>query len=176
MSQVPQLLRLRLILMVALAVSWQPGLLCGLALHGPHHPQKMAKQQIEELEQQWRTATLNSDIAAMDSLLSEDYVGISWTGQVNTKAMQLDRVRTKTFSIVKLDLLDSRVKVVGNVAIVTSLAQLEGSNDNVPFRGMFRYTRVYQRVPSGAWKITNFEATRIPDGTNGLHHARLPEG
>jgi ketosteroid isomerase-like protein len=90
--------------------------------------------------------------------------------------MQLDRVRTKTFSIVKLDLLDSRVKVVGNVAIVTSLAQLEGSNDNVPFRGMFRYTRVYQRVPSGAWKITNFEATRIPDGTNGLHHARLPEG
>jgi ketosteroid isomerase-like protein len=176
MSQLPQPVRLRLILIVALAMSMQPGLLRAFAFHGPHHPQKMAKQQIEGLEQQWRTATLNSDIAAMDAMLSEDYVGISWTGQVNTKAMQLDRIRTKTFSIAKLDLLDSKVKVVGNVAIVTSLAQLEGSNDNVPFKGMFRYTRVYQRMPTGAWKITNFEATRIPDGSSGPRHPHLPEG
>jgi hypothetical protein len=29
---------------------------------------------------------------------------------------------------------------------------------------MYRYTRVYSRLPSGTWKITNFEATRVgPD-------------
>jgi len=29
----------------------------------------------------------------MDKLLSDDYIGITMTGQVNTKAQQLDRMR-----------------------------------------------------------------------------------
>ena len=176
MSRLRQLTRLSLTLIVALVAALSPVPLCAIALHGPHHPQKMAKQQVEELEQQWRTATLSGDAGAMDTLLSEDYVGISWNGQVNTKAMQLDRVRSKTFAITKLDLLDSRVKVVGNVAVVTSQAHLEGTNGGVPIEGMFRYTRIYQRLPNGSWKITNFEATRIADGQTGPRHAHTPEG
>ena len=43
-----------------------------------HHPRD-AKQQILDLEQQWRTATLNGDVPLMDKLLSDDFVGISWT-------------------------------------------------------------------------------------------------
>ena len=30
-----------------------------------------------------------------------------------------------------------------------------------PMHGTYRYTRVYSRLPSGTWKITNFEATRV---------------
>jgi ketosteroid isomerase-like protein len=54
------------------------------------------------------------------------------------------------------------VKLVGSIAIVTSHAEVEGTNEGVPVQGTFRYTRVYQRLPSGAWKITSFEATRVP--------------
>lgn len=138
----------------------------------PHrHPQKQEfKRQIADLEQQWRIATLTADLPLMDRLLSEDYVGISMTGQVNTKAMQLERLRKSTLVINKIYLSDLRIKLVGSVAIVTSRAEVEGVNDGVSMNGTFRYIRVYQRLPSGVWKITNFEPTRVP--VRGEHVAR----
>ena len=135
----------------------------------PHHGRKLAKQQISELENQWRTATLAGDTATMDKLLSDDFVGISWTGQVNTKTMQLDRLRTRSLAIKRMDVSDLKIKVVGTVAIVTSRAVIEGTSDGQPMTGDFRYTRVYQRLPSGAWRVTNFEATRIPNADRSHH-------
>ena len=126
-----------------------------------HHD---AKAQIIDLEQQWRTATLTGDVSLMDKLLSDDFVGISWNGQVNNKMSQIDRLRAKNIAITKMDISDLKVKVVGTVAIVTSSAEIVGTADGRPMDGVFRYTRVYQRQPSGVWKITNFESTRVPDG------------
>ena len=120
------------------------------------------KQQVEDLEEKWRTAQLSMDVAAMDTLLSDDYIGISLNGQVNTKVQQLERLRSQRFSLTKLELSDRKVKMIGAIAIVTSLAEVEGISDSQPIKGTYRYTRVYQRVASGTWKITSFEATRIP--------------
>ena len=128
----------------------------------PHHKSRDLKQQVEELEQQWRTAQLAGDVAAMDKLLSEDYIGISMNGQVNTKAQQLERVTARRVAITRLDLSEMKVKLIGSIAIVTSRAQVEGTSDNVSVKGNYRYTRVYQRLPTGVWKITSFEATRLP--------------
>jgi ketosteroid isomerase-like protein len=135
------------------------------ALHPlPLHERKHdAKRQVEALEEQWRTAQLAGDVAAMDKLLSDDYIGISMTGQVNTKAQQLDRARNHKFVLTRLDLGEMQVKLVGSIAIVTSRAEVEGTNEGVPVKGTFRYTRVYQHLPSGDWKITSFEATRVPE-------------
>jgi ketosteroid isomerase-like protein len=130
-----------------------------LPLHEKKHD---AKRQVEALEEQWRTAQLAGDIGVMDKLLSDDYIGISMTGQVNTKAQQLDRARSHKLVLSRLDLGEMQVKLVGGIAIVTSLADVEGTNDGQPVKGTFRYTRVYQRQPSGEWKITSFEATRVP--------------
>jgi ketosteroid isomerase-like protein len=128
----------------------------------PHRTSHDLKQQVEELEQQWRTAQLAGDVAAMDKLLSEDYIGISMNGQVNTKAQQLERISARRVAITKLDLSEMKVKLIGAIAIVTSRAQVEGTSDNVSVKGNYRYTRVYQHLPNGAWKITSFEATRLP--------------
>jgi ketosteroid isomerase-like protein len=136
----------------AFAIHMQP-------LHEKKHD---AKRQVEALEEQWRQAQLSGDVATMDSLLSDDYIGISMTGQVNTKMQQLDRMRTHKFALSKLDLGEMQVKLVGAIAIVTSRAEVEGTNEGIPVKGTYRYTRVYQRLPSGNWKITSFEATRVP--------------
>lgn len=127
-----------------------------------HEKKHDAKRQVEALEEQWRQAQLSGDVATMDSLLSDDYIGISMTGQVNTKMQQLDRMRTHKIALSKLDLGEMQVKLVGAIAIVTSRAEVEGTNEGIPVKGTYRYTRVYQRLPSGNWKITSFEATRVP--------------
>ena len=128
------------------------------------HAKREVRRQIVALEQQWRTATLTGDLGTLDRLLSDDYVGISWTGQVNTKASQLDRVRSRSLLLSKIDVSDVKVKILHAVAIVTCRAEIGGTNAGSPMTGTFRYTRVYQRLPGGQWKITNFEATRVPRG------------
>lgn len=129
---------------------------------GPHPRRKdQYKHQVEQLEAAWRTAQLNGDADAMGKLLSDDYVGITMSGQVVTKMQQLDRLRKRSLVLTRLDLSDVHVKLIGTTAIVTSLAAVEGTNDGTPMHGNFRYTRVYSRLPSGTWKITNFEATRV---------------
>jgi ketosteroid isomerase-like protein len=126
------------------------------------------KHQVEQLEEVWRTAQLNGDVDAMDKLLSDDYVGITMTGQVVTKMQQLDRMRNRNLVLTKIELDDVKVKLIGNTAIVQSRANVEGTADGIPMHATYRYTRVYSRTPSGTWKITNFEATRVgpppPDG------------
>ena len=122
------------------------------------------KRQVEQLEELWRIAQLNGDLSQMDKLLSDDYVGITMNGQVVTKMQQLDRMRSRQFVLTKIDLNDVKVKLIGTTAVVTSQAQVEGMSEGNPMHGTYRYTRVYTRIPSGAWKITNFEATRVGSG------------
>jgi ketosteroid isomerase-like protein len=131
---------------------------------GPHRGGRTLRDQIEALEGQWKQAALTNNIEAMDHLLSDDYLGITANGQVVTKPQQLDRMRTHNFAITSLDVSDVKIKLISqHAAIVTSLAQVEGTNDGRPLHGSFRYTRVYSRISgSSSWKITNFEATHIP--------------
>jgi ketosteroid isomerase-like protein len=136
-----------------------------LAAHanGPHPKRKdQYKHQVEQLEETWRTAQLNADLDTMDRLLSDDYVGITMNGQVVTKAQQLDRMRNRNLVLTRISLDDVKVKLIGTTtAVVTCLAQVEGTSDGAPMHGTYRYTRVYTRAPAGNWKITNFEATRV---------------
>jgi ketosteroid isomerase-like protein len=97
----------------------------------------------------------------MDKMMAEDFVGISMSGQVNTKEQQLDRVKTRKMVVTKVDLTDRKIKLVGTIAIVTCQADVEGTGETGSMKGLYRYTRIYQRLSTGEWKITSFEATRI---------------
>lgn len=148
-------------------------LLLALVASGPvafasHHGENKHdyKHEIEKLEETWRTAQVAGDISTLDRLMSEDYVGISMSGHVNTKSQQLSRVRDRSFVITRIDLGETKIKLLGQVAIVTVKASVEGTSDGVSMNGKYRYTRVYQHIPSGGWKVTNFEATRIPNRKN----------
>jgi ketosteroid isomerase-like protein len=126
-----------------------------------HQKRHDARKQVEALEERWRTAQLAGDVVTMDKMLSEDFIGISMSGQVNTKTQQLERIRTHKLVISKIELSDMKVKLVDSVAIVTCQAEVEGTSEGMPVRGTYRYTRVYRALSSGEWKITSFEATRI---------------
>jgi ketosteroid isomerase-like protein len=130
----------------------------------PHKEHKRDyKREIQALEEQWRLAQVAGDVPAMERLLAPDYLGISMTGQVTDRAQQLERLRNRHLVLTKIIISDQKIKLLGAVAIVTCLAQIEGTNDGTPLTGMYRYTRIYRRYPDGTWKVTNFEVTRTRD-------------
>jgi ketosteroid isomerase-like protein len=153
---------------LALALLLGLGLIAGSSAEAQSHTHKEHKRdykrEIEAVEAEWKTAQLNGDVATMDRLLADDYFGISISGQLNDKMQQLERLRSRTFVLTRLDTSEVRIKLVGRVAIVTSLASIAGTNEGRSIKGNYRYTRVYKRYPDGSWKITNFEVTQVPQG------------
>ena len=149
--------RMLVILTAALLVATLPHAFAQGGVRREH--KRTERTQIVALERLWQKAVLSDDIPTMDKLLSDDYLGITGSGEVLTKTQQLDRMRDGRFTITKLETSELKIKLIGNIAIVTSLAQVEGTTGDEAMHGAYRYTRVYQRMPGGIWKVTNFEVT-----------------
>jgi ketosteroid isomerase-like protein len=135
--------------------------------HAPQHSglprgeKHEGRREIDQMEEAWRNAVLTGDVAAMDSLLADDYVGISARGTLQTKEDTLARMRSGLRHITALELSDSKVRFYGATALVTSFAHVTGVNADGEAIGDYRYTRVYVRNAQGKWKIVSFEASRI---------------
>lgn len=135
---------------------------CQAAWALPHHEGRAVHKEIEGMEEEWRQATVTNNVGEMDRLLADDYIGITSNGTLETKPQALAQRRAGTVRITKLDLSDMHVRVYGDTAVVTSQAELEGTNGASDISGQYRYTRVYNRR-LGQWKIVSFEASRMHD-------------
>ena len=157
-TQMYKSVHVQVILMVAICLVMAHPAWAGL----PHKDTHQIHKEIEALEQRWRDAIVSNNVSEMDHLLADDYIGISANGTVETKAQALALRKAGTVKITQLDLNDLKVRVYGDTAVVTSQAQLAGTNGQSDISGDYRYTRVYNKR-LGQWKIVSFEASRIHD-------------
>src|SRR5258708_12767342 len=112
------------VLLTAVVMGWAAPAFCARGNEPLREKKHDAKRQVEALEEQWRQAQLAGDVATMDKLLSDDYIGISMTGQVNTKIQQLDRMRSHKFVLTTLELGETQVKLIRSLPIGTPRAHL----------------------------------------------------
>jgi ketosteroid isomerase-like protein len=142
----------------------------GMLQAGQSKPNKHdARHEISGLENKWRDALLSSDTNAMSALLADDYMAITASGTLQTKQEVLANLKTRRVHITSIELSDRKVRFYGSTAVVTSLAEVQGTNGEGDVTGRFRYTRVYVRDAQGKWKIVSFESSRIRE------HKRPPE-
>lgn len=148
----------------ALALAFALQAAPALQAHGmPRAERHESRHEIDQLEQNWRDAVMNHNVSAMDSLLADDYIAITPNGTLQSKEQTLANLRAGTLRIKSLDFADRKVRFYGQTALVTSRAEVSGTNGDVELSGSFRYTRVYVRNAQGTWKIVSFEASRIRD-------------
>lgn len=137
-------------------------MVCAFPVPGMSLPQKHeTRHEIDQLEDEWRNAILTSNSKELDSLLADDYMAITASGTLQTKAEALDSLRTGRLHFTTLDITDRKVRFYGTTAIVTSMANIQATTPDGPVNGSYRYTRVYARDPHGNWKIVSFEASRV---------------
>jgi ketosteroid isomerase-like protein len=129
---------------------------------GMHRAEKHeSKHEIDQLEEEWRDATLKSNTSLMGGLLADDYIGVTASGTLQTKDQALANLRDGTMHFTSLGLSDRKVRFYGTTAVVNSIASVEATTPDGKISGNFRYTRVYVRDSHGAWKVVSFEASRI---------------
>jgi ketosteroid isomerase-like protein len=144
-------------------------LFVGSQVHAQPHPKPdmplserhESKHEIDHLEEAWRTAALKHDATAMTALLSDDYIGITADGTLQSKDETLAGLRSGSTQFTQMNLSDRKVRFYARTAVVTSRAEVTGSSPSGDINGNFRYTRIYVRDSKGAWKIVSFEASKI---------------
>ncbi len=132
--------------------------LCGAMPRAQRHE---GRHEIDHLEEVWRSALLKGSIAALDSLLADDYMAISPSGMLQSKEQTLANLRQGTLHFNSLEISDRKVRFYGATALVTSRAEVDATTAEGSVSGSYRYTRVYVRNEHGDWKIVSFEASRI---------------
>jgi ketosteroid isomerase-like protein len=129
-----------------------------------------SRHEIDLLEEAWREAVLKSNTAQMESLLADDYMAITSSGTLQTKEQALDNLRSGRTHFTQLEISDRKVRFYGTTALVTSVAEVQGSTSEGDVSGSYRYTRVYVRDAQGAWKVVSFEVSRIRDPGERAEH------
>jgi ketosteroid isomerase-like protein len=128
------------------------------------HREDRLHKEIENLESQWRTALVQNDVATINRLLADDYLGINPNGTLETKADALAQQRSGTVKISSIAPDNVKIRVYGDTAVVTSQVDLEGRDGDRDISGRYHYTRVYSRR-DGEWKVVSFEQSRITPGS-----------
>ena len=159
LSAAPRSMAGRLIVPALLVSLFAAPLFAGL----PRAQKHEFRHEIDQLEEAWRTAIMKGDTNTLGSLLADDYMAITPTGTLETKDETLANLRAGSFHVATLDVSDRKVRIYGDTAVVTSVADVQATTPNGNLSGAYRYTRVYVRDVQGTWKIVSFEASRITE-------------
>lgn len=143
--------------LLAFAAGAVPLFAGGLSLAQKHEN----RHEIDQLEDEWRSAILTSDAKAMDTLLAEDYMAITPAGTLRSRDEALQLMRPGNEHFTSLTITDRKVRFYGTTAVVTSLATILASTSGGQVAGDYRYTHVYVRNAQGLWKIVSSEASHV---------------
>jgi len=116
--------------------------------------------QFREIEQNLAAAYLRGDRAFVDALLSDDWTSTDYRGRIWTKANVLAMFDGPQPPMTKAEIDVDRVRLVGDVAIVTGRSVSGGRVDGRDVTITQRYTDVYVRR-DGRWRVVASQGTEV---------------
>ena len=129
-------------------------LLCGSA-----HAQ--VEDAVRAVEMGRRDALLAADTVALSKMLAPDFMEISRLGTVRTRADNIRDIASGALHLTSITYDSLNVRVYGDVAVLTGIADNTGTMRGFPFAGKIRYTRVFVRR-DGRWQAVLMQQTPMP--------------
>lgn len=107
------------------------------------------REMVAVFEERLITAMKESNILMLDALLAEDLIFTGHTGQMFTKADDLDAHRSGNIEIFEINASEQVIIPMGNIAVVSVLMEISGSFFGNTEVGFFRFTRVWKEAGEG---------------------------
>lgn len=124
--------------------------------------------EVLELEARVRAAQLAADVSALDALISGNLLFTGPDGALGTKAQDLAAHGSGAVRFREHVPEELRVRRVGADVAVTALrARLAVEIGGALVRGAYRYTRVWAREGTGAWRVVGGHVSQVPDAPPG---------
>jgi peptidylprolyl isomerase len=124
------------------------------------------EDELKALERRWLDAYLKHDFDEMIRIEADDFTITYPDGSVRTRAEEVEAQRkaanrpadpSRTSAVE-----DERVRVYGNIAVLTGVFVSNGGQQNTGATVRARYTDVYVRR-GGVWQVVASQLTAIPD-------------
>ena len=125
---------------------------CALDLAVAQNSPGTSTSKILALENDWNTAYKRSDIGAMDSLLSDDFIITVEDGTTFSKSGYIAHNGNTTVHVETSDMSDLRVRMQGNTAVVTGAYHEKGTEKGKPYEYRDRFTDVWVNM-AGRWQV-----------------------
>jgi ketosteroid isomerase-like protein len=107
--------------------------------------------QILALENAWNQAELQHDPAALELILTDDFVITEPDGSLQTKREHMAATKDTSYHYDLLVSEDFRIKVYGTVAVVTGAYHEKGASKGTHFDRRGRFTDTWIRL-GGTWR------------------------
>ena len=123
--------------------------------------QAQVEDSVKAVEMGRRDALLAADTVALSKMLAPDFMEISRLGTVRTRADNIRDIASGALHLTSIKYDSLSVRVYGDVAVLTGIADNTGTMRGFPFAGRVRYTRVFVRR-EGRWQAVLMQQTPMP--------------
>ena len=121
---------------------------------------------IAALDTEYQAAVKNGDAATMNRILADDFVVVTGSGKVYTKADLLEMARTHRVQYEHQEDSNQTVRVWPDTAVVTAELWMKGTDRGKAFDWHVWFSDTYVRTPTG-WRYVHGQVSLpLPDGTN----------
>ena len=113
-------------------------------------------EELNELGQTWADAELHGDIAMLDQLIADDFLGIGPLGFGLTKGQWLERFTSGDLKHEYFTWDKAKPRLYGDMAVITGRQTMTGTHQGNPIQGQFRVTQVLVKQPD-RWLIVGLQ-------------------
>jgi ketosteroid isomerase-like protein len=145
----PEAVGVKMVLIGALAM------LASVAASAGTEADKMA---VSALDTKYQTAVKSNDATTMDRILADDFVVVTGTGKIYSKADLLNMARTNRVHYEHQDESEQTVRVWGDTAVVTAKLWGKGMDQGKSFDWHVWFSDTYVRTPAG-WRYVHGQAS-----------------
>ena len=115
---------------------------------------------LKRMENERIQAGVRKDVEAIAPFTADEYMQIDFDGRIMDREATFRRIRSSDIRLRSNAPDDLRVRIYGDVAVVTGRATPKGVADGREFVDPIRYSRVYVKR-DGRWQVVLFQQTRI---------------
>jgi len=105
-------------------------------------------------------ALLRADTLALSRMVADEFVEISRLGQLRTKADNIRDIGSGQLRLTSVKYDSLTVRIYGDVAVLSGIADNTGTFRGFPFSGKIRYLRVFVRR-DGRWQAVAMQQTAL---------------
>ena len=123
---------------------------------------KTVEREVRAAIEQYRTALMKKDTAALERIWADDYTFINASGVVATKAERLANLKSGATSLNTIDREEHpKIRVYGgDVAVAMDRVTLKGQYSGKATSGQFQSSHVWVKTPSG-WQLASNQITPV---------------
>jgi ketosteroid isomerase-like protein len=118
------------------------------------------ERELLERNKEYDEALVREDASALDRIFADEFIYTSTTGELINKAQQLEAIKSGDLKIEYGKSDEVRVRVYGNVAVMTGRFIAKGEYKGKVFETPERYTAVWVKR-QGRWQLVAEQGTRV---------------